>query len=509
MRVICLPNILDVFESNDQLSTLYVRLTSADVKLEKDRFCFLDYGRWSWARRRILVENKEYRLTRDGDADVLLLSSYIEGHCCLVDSDGIKLSYRPEIISLIVNVFFSKNKSDLVRESKVIGRIYKSKRESVFCLADLQTGKIKFLDNTRVGNPYLLEDCIFYFNNEDWKFYCVDYDLNALWSYKPEVNFSKSNIRGPVIYDGHVIISVGSSRSVKFPGDVYEGKRLADQNQSFDSNLYAFNISSGEQLWHITIPKTIDNMILLRDRLYISSTNDIHIIDTKTGKTENIINSGLSELVDQSIDPSSLHIQGDMLYFSHQVDACLLVYDLTSLKLIKRIDIPSPYTIKDFEFHHESSGKLYFNLGPRFPREYYHMSPILELDPKDLNAEIEIFRGPPVDVKLKSSEEDIDEKEIWITIHDVPLEEAMVYAEMHTQDQAYYHGTHGMFAELHKTEEFNGKVHFRYRGSDRPAEEVNKKLKILEKNFVTWGKTIAFASTNPANCATLEAKYLE
>jgi hypothetical protein len=137
------------------------------------------------------------------------------------------------------------------------------------------------------------------------------------------------------------------------------------------------------------------------------------------------------------------------------------------------------------------------------------MSPILELDPNDLDSEIEIFRGPPVEVELITSEDNKDEREIWVTIRDVPLDEAMVYAEMHTEDQAYYHGTHGILGVFHKTDDFNGKVHFRYSGSDRPAKEVNEKLRILEKRFADWGRTIAFASTDPGKNATLEAQYLE
>jgi hypothetical protein len=250
-------------------------------------------------------------------------------------------------------------------------------------------------------------------------------------------------------------------------------------------------------------------MIIKGENLYISSTNEIHVINPLTGKTQKIVETGLSEFVDQSLDPSSLYIQGDKLYFCHQVDACLLVYDLYEMRLIKRINIPEPYTIKDFEYHHEATGKLYFNLAARFPRLYYHTSPILELDPNDLDSGMELMTGPPVDIEMRASESNSNEREIWITIRDIPLDEAMVYAEMYTEDQAFYHGVNGQYQAMHKTDEFNGKVHFRYSGGDRPIEEIEQKLRILEKRFADWGRTIAFASTDPNQNATLEALYLE
>jgi outer membrane protein assembly factor BamB len=509
MKILCLPDILDFCNSFGDPSVLYARLSAADVKSIGECFEYIEYGRWSWKRRNVLYEDKIYKVERVNEADTILLSSYQNGHCYLVDSKGKKLVARAEIVSLIANNYFNKYKVKLWRGSKIIGRVYLSRRKSVFTLADIETGDIKQLEGVRVANPCLLDDSILFFNDGDWHVYALNHELDITWKFRPDVNFAKKNVRGPEVYQDHVIISFGTSRSEKFPGPVYEGVQFADHIQSFDSNLYALNIRDGSLCWHVTIPKTIDNMVIMEDKLYISSTNEIHIIDPKTGKTEKVVDTGLSEYVDQSLDPSSLHIQGDKLYFCHQVDACLLVYRLDDLQLIKRINIPEPYSIKEFEYHHEATGKLYFNLVARFPRLYYHTSPALELDPAELDSDIELVTGPPVDIELRAAELNPDEREIWITMRDVPLDEAMVYAEMHTEDQAFYHGKNGMYQALHKTDDFNGKVHFRYSGSDRPAKEVNEKLRILEKRFADWGRTIAFASTDPGKNATLEAQYLE
>jgi hypothetical protein len=128
-----------------------------------------------------------------------------------------------------------------------------------------------------------------------------------------------------------------------------------------------------------------------------------------------------------------------------------------------------------------------------------------------LDGEIEWYNGPPVDIALKPAQDNPAHQEIWVSIHDVPLDEAMVYGEMHTtQDQAYYHGYQGpIYISLHQTENFNGRVHFRYSGSDRPIEEVQEKLKIMEERFVKWADIDAFSYTDHSQNVTLDAQYVE
>jgi outer membrane protein assembly factor BamB len=509
MKILCAPGGFDFYVKPEDPSMLYARLCGADVKFKNKNIEFFDYGRWYWRSRRVVYKGIEYRIEREDEADVAVLSSFRDGHCYLVDNDGNRLVLKPELIYLITHTAFSKRKLYQWQFSKIAGKIFLTRRKSIFALVNIESQDVQTLEGVRLSNEYLLDNYILFFNRKTYHLTALKHDLQELWSFRPDVNFSNQNVRGPEVYSDLVIFSYGPSRSESFPGYVYNGEQFADQYRSLDSNLYALYLKDGSICWHEAIPKTIDNMVLQDDRLYISSTNEIHVLDPKTGKTEQVVDTGLSKYVDQRSDSSSLHIQGDKLYFCHQVDACLLVYNLNDLQSIKRIEIPPPYTIKDFEYYHEASDKLYFNLGPRFPREYYHTSPILELDPNDLNSEIEIFGGPPVEVNLIPSEDNKDEREIWVTIRDVPLDEAMVYAEMHTEDQAYYHGTHGMLGVFNKTDDFNGKVHFRYSGSDQSAEEVNEKLQILEERFSDWGRTIAYASTDPGKNATLEAKYIE
>jgi hypothetical protein len=93
-------------------------------------------------------------------------------------------------------------------------------------------------------------------------------------------------------------------------------------------------------------------------------------------------------------------------------------------------------------------------------------------------------------------------------LRDLPLDEAMVFAEMHAENQAYYHGVQAPgFSTVHKTADFNGKVHVRYSGSNQAAEAVRKKMDILEAHFAEWASNNAFSSTDPSEEATLEAVY--
>jgi outer membrane protein assembly factor BamB len=509
MRIICLPDGFEYYTKSAEFHALYARLDAVDVKFNNDGFEYFDYGRWYWKSRFVTYQGVEYTIEKSSDANIVRLTSFRDRQCNLVDGEGKRLQAKPEVLWLLTHQSFDKRKARFFRDNKIVGYICINRGNWILTLADLGTGEIKSREGLQVENEYLLKDVVLLFNGSDYHIYCLNYDLQTLWTYKPDINFADQYVRGPEVYQDLVLVSYGPSRHESVPAPDYNGKQFADEKRSYDSNLYALNLKDGSLCWHVVIPKTIDNMVVLDDRLYISSTNEIHVLNPQTGNTLQVIDTGLSPEVDQYLNPSCLHIQGDKLYFCHQVDACLQVYNLDDLQLLKSINIPAPYTIKDFEYYHEATDKLYFNLKWRFPRLYYHMSPALELDPNDLDSEMELIKGPPVEIELRPSETNPDESEVWITMRNVPLDEAMVYAEMHTEDQAYYHGTHGMFDASHKTENFNGKVHFRYSGSDRPLVEVHEKMKILEERFIDWGRTIAFASTNPAEPATLDAQYQE
>jgi hypothetical protein len=116
-----------------------------------------------------------------------------------------------------------------------------------------------------------------------------------------------------------------------------------------------------------------------------------------------------------------------------------------------------------------------------------------------------------VNTELRPSVADPDEVEIWIGIKDVPLDEAMVYAEYHAGNLAYLHGYQEQKGDdYHETENFNGKVHLDYRGGEQANDVTQQKLEALTRRFDQSARdNYCRASTAPLRYASLDAVYVE
>lgn len=511
MRLIQMPNGLTSFLTYSDNSALCVSQLQADLCLHGDKIYISRYGDSLLERRRFEYKGMTYHFVGSNVEKINYLDLK-NSDLLVMDDKGTPIELKPEVLRLLIYCQSIKNKDRVIKDSKIIGKILDYEQEgviaSVFAIADINSQEIRVIPSRGITNELLYENGILFFDRTKRYLKCLDFALQEKWKYKPDQKILPTYVTGPEVYVDLVIHSFGPARLESTPGDIYNGVQFSDNRLHYDTQLYALNISDGSVRWHVTIPKTIDNMVIVENKLYLSSTNEIHIIDPNSGKTEQVIETDLSDDYDHSYEASSLHIQDNKLYFCHPADACILVYSLDDLALLKRIDIPAPHTIREFEYFHKETGKLYFNLKSRFPSLYYHQNPVLELDPTDLESDLEFISGPEVEIELLPSEENKKEKEIWISIRDVPLDEALAYAEMHTENQAFYHGTHTVFETLHKTDDFNGKVHFRYSGSDRPKDEVENKLRILEKRFEAWAESNAFASTDLSKNVTLDTQYL-
>jgi len=252
---------------------------------------------------------------------------------------------------------------------------------------------------------------------------------------------------------------------------------------------------------------------LHENRLFVATSNKIEVLNPESGETLKVIDTGLSTGFTRGAgaEVASLHIDGPYLYFCYRNDPVLMVYELASLELRQRIELPDHWCAERFQFKDESTGKLYFNLvlGANGAPDY-HRNAVLELHPDELGSSAEMESSPEIHINLKPSPEEPGKEEVWVEIRCSSLDDALRFGELHTQNQAYIQGHTLVGYHCEPNPKFNGVVHFRYSGSEQPADEVRKKLKIMEQRFAKWNEGAAvYAGDRSKRLCRLDAQYVE
>lgn len=494
-------------------STAYrIETLPANVDISESEMVISDYGIWLWNRRSVRYQGETYRV--DCEADVVpSVAAFADGRCRLVDKVGNSPDLGPELQLLLVDSLDPKRRDLITHADKVWGCLFDMESfEMKDALGDFATGTFKSTDEIRTAaKSILLEDKIVGYDSKETQLICLDHDLNTQWRFKPERSFETRYVTPLLVFRDLVIQNFGPDKAWKTPGALLKGQKTQDVLHYGEGLLFAVELQSGKARWQCVIPNAIDSMMINGSQLLVCSVNELHILDAATGETQQVVSTGLSDDYDRYLNESFVHVKDGCVFFAHPADACILVYSLAELELIRRIDIPAPYTVKELLKQADIERKVIYELTSRSALERCHMSPLLEIDLDDLNSEIETLNGPPVNVELRPAADNPEHVEIWVFMRDFPLDEAMLFAEMHLQNQAYYHGRQGAhLASVHITDNFNGKVHFEYSGSDRPAAEVEAKLSMLRARFAKWASEEAFASIDPVpkDDCSLEAVYL-
>ncbi len=429
-------------------------------------------------------------LAPDSDLD---LDSLRDGRCRLRDEDGNGPNLSLELLDLLLAAVTSPRPERRLQVPFVIGNVFGLPRplRSATFLGRLDTGAYIHSPAVRLGlfAACIAGERIFGFDERSARLLCLDLDLTELWGFAPDYRVAANLVRGPELYGDGVILSFGPSRETKSPGPVRHGRQFADLGFYWDAVLACFAQSDGALRWQRRVAKSIDQLELRDDRLYVVCDNEILVLDPASGETLACVDTGLGAISDRFQVASSLRIEGQRLYFCHPGDGVLLVYRLADLALLRRVDIPAPYSIERFGAVHPATGRLYFHLRWReAPLEYFHMWPLLELDPEDLESELTLNAGPPARIELRPAPDEPGLEEVWIDLGEVGLDEALLYGEMHAEDQAYYHGQlPSQFVTARLTPSFNGRVHLRMRCTDASVERLHERLATLAQRFAVPG----------------------
>lgn len=515
MRIIKLPDISTILPRKNYPDGYVIETFPALVTVTESGKFVSDYGNWFWNRRSYGFDGKNYQLECD-EGVAPSFDTLGNGSCNLKDGDGNAPDLSVEMQSLLEETLNNRRlRGENAREPNPLeyGMLFDSSSfEFQDILGDFDNGSFKSSsDFSMFASALVLDDRIVGFDSNNRELLAVDLELNPLWRFKPDIFVIYELVSKPIIFGELVIQHFGPAKVTQSPAPAVDGVQYADKKHYHDATLYALDIKDGSQQWELDFENSIEDLVLSEDKLYVCSLNELYVIDPVSGDILEMITVDLPIDYNQSLHKNFLYVLGDWLFWGYQANASLLVYSLSTLKLERHIALPEPYTIKVPMHQPVTREMAFFALKSLGAKAYYHMSPLLVVDTNHLDADMEMDDGPEIDVQLKPSADDPKHVEIWIAMHDVPLDEAMLYAELHAQNQAYYHGRQGAsFESVHITDNFNGKVHFQYSGSDRPKAEVEEKLALLRARFAKWASEEAFAAIDkvPKQEASLTTEYL-
>lgn len=399
----------------------------------------------------------------------------------LIDSTDKDLAISPEKLYCIIN---NRSERDEDFYASYI-RDFPEKRKKSLAWFDPVTDEFQSSQQDLLGCTY--KQGFFYgldfIENE---FVQIDRAFNRQWSFKPPVNIS--SISFPVFYPGLVL---------SFFGPIEKNRKLIDGKSHYSysgGQLVGLNDADGTPAWQLEIPHATDGLLLHGDTLYVASLNEILLISPESGQVIHIIDTQTSTPVDRDFGVT-LYVDKSYIYYCHHDDALILIYDVNSYELVKRIELPEGYHANRHNFHDKQTGKQYFSLFNR--TQYVAQQPILEIDLSNLDAPIEFEQEPEMSIELCPSKDDAQVVELVIHMKTASLDDALRFGEIHTRDYAQWHSFNHMgmtFADRTPTENFNGIIRFIYSGCDQPTDVVKQHLAVMEQRFEEWNAKEGFYS---------------
>lgn len=415
-----------------------------------------------------------------------------------LDENGISLDLPEQFLEAILSYYPLDRASDCF-----VGRLDNTPKRFKTSLAIFDcVNKTIVHRPIRTYNYILMDDFVYGFDEVNKELFKLNLQLEHVWTYKPEIDFLSS--KTPIKYNNIIVSSLGPQQENR---QLVEGKG----HYSFSGGLIVgLNDADGSLVWKLDILNAADQMLLADDTLYVASLNEILLVSPESGQVIHIIDTQTSTPVDRDFG-LTLYVDQSYIYYSHYDDALILIYDVNTYELVKRIELPEGYHAHQHNFYDKQTGKQYFSLYNR--TQYVAQQPILEIDLSDLDSPIEFEQEPEMEVELITSQENSEEQELLITMKTPSLDDALRFGEIHTRDYAQWHSFNHMgmtFADRKPTENFNGIIRFIYSGCDQPADVVKQHLAMMEQRFEEWNAKEGFYShIDKQQLTKLIATYVE
>ncbi|WNZ54645.1 hypothetical protein QT397_17350 [Microbulbifer sp. MKSA007] len=349
----------------------------------------------------------------------------------------------------------------------------------------------------------LINNFVYGFDVKRKQFFKCDSALEDVWTYKPSFVSKRANL--PILVEGTIVTFIGPQVESR---QQVEGR----SHYAFSGGvLVGINDEDGSVVWEREMPNAVDIYQLVGVVLYVVSLKEILLINAVSGELINRIDTETTVPLNRRWGPS-IYIDDSYIYYSHFDDRVILIYDIDSLTLQRRIDLPEGYYVGGHDFHDRVSGKQYFSLVTH--TQYVAQGPVLEVDPQHLDEVLEFESKPDMDIKLDYSPDNTAEKELVIRIACESLDDALRFGEIYTRDEAQRYSFNYMemrFQDRPFTPEpsFNGIIRFQYSGCSQSKELVEEHLSVMEKRFSKWAEDRGFYSCTDKNQLTqLKAEYV-
>lgn len=434
-----------------------------------------------------------------------------QGNIYLVDEDNNPISMEPEIVFLLRYAL-----PQHMLTPYVVGNIsdYKEMFEDSLILANVKSNEFICRDgDMHLQKLILLSDGIYGYHLGDQALRKFNFELDDAWSFDPGA--ARLAPMQAIPHKDRILYYHGFARSevleeVPIPGEenlVY--KRAVRR----DGELYCLDRETGKKFWERTFTYGLNDMVLHQNKLYCIAENELFRLAPETGKIEHQVEMEYSAGGDTELSnvltviENKLWIQiNHWFYKTH----CLLVVDLDTFAIEHKIDIPAPYQPEKFLYYDEQKRQVYYRLHFRHAEiRVEHNHPLLVLSLDELDQPLTFEPRPEIDISFKPSADDKDLEELWVHIKDTPLHKAIRFGIIETQNQTNIHAEMNRHGEgCRKT--FNGRVHFRYSGSDKPKEEVEEQLKVIEDSFNEWAQIMRVeAGTGSGEPVSIDVEYIE
>jgi len=455
------------------------------------------------------IEGQDYRIINN--AESYEYSYATEDNLYLVDKDGNKLDMPLEIVYLLRRAL-----ADKVFPPYVVGSVrgYQEKRGSYLLLANFETKKFFCSeDKMRLLNLTILPDGVYGYDDHAKSFKKYDLELNEAWVFNPEsmiVTHSKKVVpcNGSILfYNGND--KVEQLESIEVPNDDI----IHTNHIRLDGELYCLDRETGELRWERKFPIALTDLVVHENQIYCIAEREIFRLSLETGEiqdqAEMEFNTGTEAHLHQlmNVVEDKLWI---MVNHYYQQTYCLLVVDPATLSVEHKIDTPAPYVPDAFLAYDADKRQVYYRLFTTKYEPYIeHRNPLMVIDLDSLDQASEFESKPDIGVVFQPAPDNDALEELWIHIKDASLDKALRFGIIESQNQTALHST-CPYRKTHPRKTFNGKVHFRYSGSDRPKAEVDEVLEVIESSFNTWVNQMDIgAGDRSGEPVTIDVAYVE
>lgn len=443
-----------------------------------------------------IIHNKRYLFLKEGKQEFF------------VDDSDSKLNFCDEIVDAI-----SVTKKDITPD--VLYGLSRKNGNKITSCNIKENSFIEVPEKCHSTRTYI-SGFLVCFSKRKKTLFCLNDRLKSVWEHSFEVGYGQgvskgaSNVNTPVAYGDGFIINLGADKTEYqyYIDKGHDGSKNEEINREvyLRSDLRYYHVQTGNLQWQQSVIGEIQQYQIVDDIIFLCTLHLLVKICAKTGETLQAVDTGLTSLFDRHQYGNSLYVVDGLIFYSHNYDKKFIVFSSKDLSFVRDLLVPNPWVISPYNipYYHKQTHKLYFQMT-KYDPQCWVKSGIMEIDPINIGADVEVEQSPDFTFDIISSKEKPTEKELLITSKEDNLMDMLRFSEGFLRDKAFEHGLSFM-GSFSCTEAFNGKVHFHYLGNNVGHVDQEATLDMLEQRFNLWAENTMYGSDNQTPCVLITNK---